>query len=141
MIKNSVAIVTGAASGIGRATAAALTARGARVAAVDLSPCGDDVPCAARYECNVAAPGAAEQLLRDVTAELGGPKVLVNSAGITRDGWLWKTPEDEWDAVLDVNLKAPFLLTQAFARSHMEGRDGGGSKEGRGKQRTEFVVL
>ena len=84
MIKNSVAIVTGAASGIGRATAAALTARGARVAAVDLSPCGDDVPCAARYECNVAAPGAAEQLLRDVTAELGGQ--VSNSAGITRMG-------------------------------------------------------
>ena len=41
-------------------------------------------------------------------------------------GWVAvETPEDEWDAVLDVNLKAPFLLTQAFARSHMEGRDGG----------------
>ena len=131
-MKNAVAIVTGAASGIGRATAAALTAQGARVAAVDLNPCGEDVSCEARFECNVARSGAATQLLLDVKAEFGGvsPTLLVNSAGITRDGWLWKTAEEDWDAVLDVNLKAPFLLTQAFARSYME--NGGGAETGAG---------
>jgi 17beta-estradiol 17-dehydrogenase / 3alpha(17beta)-hydroxysteroid dehydrogenase (NAD+) / 3-oxoacyl-[acyl-carrier protein] reductase alpha subunit len=134
MLKNSVAIVTGAASGIGRATAAALAARGARVAAVDLNPCAADVPCEASFECNVAKPGAATQLLLDVETQFGEkPTVLVNSAGITRDGWLWKLPEEDWDAVLDVNLKAPFLLTQAFARCYMEnGASAGGTGAGRG---------
>lgn len=125
-----VAVVTGAARGIGAATAARLAADGAAVAIADL----DENACKTTADEIVAAGGVAVPLACDVTdeasvdaafdrvaAELGSLDILVNNAGVLRDNLLFKMSADDWDTVMSVHLRGAFLCSRA-AQRHMVAR-------------------
>ena len=117
-----IAIVTGAARGIGAGTAIRLASDGLAVAVLDLN----EADCAATVKEIENAGGRALAVGADVSktdevnaaveriaAELGEPTVLVNNAGITRDAMLFKMTDEQWDAVINVNLRGAFLMTRA----------------------------
>jgi 3-oxoacyl-[acyl-carrier protein] reductase len=122
-----VAIVTGAARGIGAATAQRLAADGLAVAVLDLDQ--DDaratvaaIDAAGGRAIAVGADvGDADQVqaaVDRIAAELGGPTVLVNNAGVTRDNLLFKMSDADWDLVMHVHLRGSFLMTRAVQK-HM----------------------
>lgn len=106
-MKGKVALVTGAAKGIGAAAADALLRAGAQVARVDIEAPGDAI-----IQANVADSGACEAAVAATIARFGRLDVLVNSAGIQRYGDVLDAPEEQWDEVLGVNLKGAFLMTK-----------------------------
>jgi 3-oxoacyl-[acyl-carrier protein] reductase len=128
-----VAIVTGAARGLGRCIAQSLATAGAKVACIDVNEeCLAETVAAIR-----AAGGTAEPLACDVTQsdrvgevvdqviELwGGLNILVNNAGVTRDNVLIRMKDEQWDLVLNINLRGTFLFTRAVARPMMKARQG-----------------
>lgn len=122
------ALVTGANTGIGQAVALGLAERGAHVVAAGRSSCAETV------EQIVAAGGTAEAFTLDIAdaksaaerlSEVGPLDILVNNAGIIRRADAVDFTEEDWDDVLDTNLKAAFLLSQAFARSAIAAGSGG----------------
>ena len=119
---NKVALVTGAGSGIGAATAKRFAAEGAAVACLDVNEDGlrkvvEEIKTgggrAIHAMCNVAKKADVEAAVAKTVSELGGLHAVVNNAGITRDKTAKKLSEDDWDLVLDVNLKGTFLVCQA----------------------------
>ncbi len=106
-VKGAVAVVTGAAGGIGKAIAEALSAEGVNVVGVDLS---DANGCVA---CDVTDRGQVDGLMQSVVEDHGGVDFLIHAAGITRDNVLWKLEDDDWSSVMRVNLDAAFLLLRA----------------------------
>ena len=128
-----VAVVTGAAQGIGQATALRLASDGARVAVVDVdaeraSPVVQRIEAAggqaAAFGCDVSAREQVDATVEAVISRFGRIDILVNNAGIPRDNLVFKMSDDEWDAVLDVNLKSVFLFTRAVQRHMVEARYG-----------------
>jgi acetoacetyl-CoA reductase len=117
-MKNRVAIVTGGTRGIGKAIAVDLKKAGCKVAA---SYRGNDESAQAFkketgihvYKFDVANFDQCQETVRLVEADLGPVDILINNAGITRDGFLHKMGEDNWDAVMDTNLKSIFNMTRA----------------------------
>jgi 2-deoxy-D-gluconate 3-dehydrogenase len=111
------ALVTGAARGLGEAMARALAEAGADVAVVDVEPVAAAAIAAARQaDLSALTPEAAAELIAWARAELGDLSVLVNNAGMIRRAPAVETPAEDWHAVIALNLTAPFLLSQAFAR-------------------------
>lgn len=132
-LDGKVALVTGAARGIGREIALLLAARGAHVAVVDLDGAGarqvvEEIEALGRRAVGMRADVSRESEVQDVitAAEdaLGPVDILVNNAGLTRDGLLARMSEADWDLVLDVNLKGAFLLSKAVSRGMMKRRSG-----------------
>ncbi len=128
-LENKNALVTGASRGIGRAVSVRLAARGARVACVATSAenCAETVlACkqaggeAAAFGVDVADTSAVADLVSRVVEEFGGLDVLVNNAGITRDQLLLRMTEEDYDRVLDVNLKGTWNFLKAAARPLMK---------------------
>ena len=125
-----VAVITGAARGIGFGTASASPRRAPRVAILDLDeaaprrrPAASSWPTAPKavgIGCDVVDGAAAEAAVQRVVDELGGIHVLVNNAGITRDNLLFKMTEDDWDLVMNVHLKGAFLMTKAAQKHFVE---------------------
>jgi acetoacetyl-CoA reductase/3-oxoacyl-[acyl-carrier protein] reductase len=116
--------VTGAARGIGLACARALAMRGARVAGLDLKLSPELLQVAPdSRELNVADAGAVAKLAAELADAGLAPEILVNNAGITRDGVLWKLSPQEWSSVLDVNLTGAFnLMHEAVPLMRAAGR-------------------
>jgi 2-dehydro-3-deoxy-D-gluconate 5-dehydrogenase len=108
------ALVTGAARGLGAAMARALSDAGAAVAVVDVQPV--DAPASRQADLSALTPDAAAELVAWARGELGDVSVLVNNAGMIRRAPAEDTPAEDWNAVIALNLTAPFLLSQAFAR-------------------------
>jgi 3-oxoacyl-[acyl-carrier protein] reductase len=122
-----IAIVTGAARGIGAGTAKRLASDGMAVAVLDLNAadCAQTVAEIEKAGGRAIAVGAdvskadqVEEAVEKVAAELGGPTVLINNAGVTRDNLLFKMNENDWDTVMNVHLRGAFLMTRA-TQKHM----------------------
>jgi 3-oxoacyl-[acyl-carrier protein] reductase len=128
-----VAVVTGAARGIGAGTARRLAADGFAVGVVDLKEgdCGATVDAITGDGGRALAVGAdvsdADQVqaaVDKIASELGGPAVLVNNAGVIRDNMLFKMTVDDWDTVLGVHLRGSFLMTKACQKYMVDARWG-----------------
>lgn len=130
-LDGGIAIVTGGSRGIGLAIAAELARAGARVAL--LARDGERAARAAAslpgsghlgLSCDVASSKQVNDTVGLVEGELGRSTILVNNAGVTRDNLLLRLKDDEWDEVIDVNLKGTFHMTRAVARGMLKRRDG-----------------
>ncbi|MEH3154702.1 MAG: 3-oxoacyl-ACP reductase FabG [Gordonia paraffinivorans] len=133
MSERRTAIVTGAARGIGAAVAKRLASDGLAVGVLDLNAdsCAETVEAITSAGGSAVAVGAdvsdeasAEAAVEKVASELGGPTVLVNNAGITRDNLLFKMTVEDWDSVLGVHLRGAFLMTRAVQKHMVEAKWG-----------------
>lgn len=134
MLKGKLALITGASRGIGAAIAHRLAAMGMDIAAVarDIEPAR--ALCrelqeqysvrAVAYSCDVASFQGTKELVRTVQRELGTPWILVNNAGITRDGLVAMMGEEAFDAVLDTNLKGAFNMIRHCAPGFLRAKGG-----------------
>ena len=133
LLCDQVAIVTGGNAGIGRSIALKFAQNGARVIIFDLNEVGSEETLAelssytsgARfYQVNVANKASVEENVKQVLADFGQVDIVVNNAGITRDGLLMKMEEDQWDSVIAVNLKSVYNISKALVRPMMKSRGG-----------------
>jgi 3-oxoacyl-[acyl-carrier protein] reductase len=133
ILDQQVAVVTGAGRGLGKAIALRFAAEGADV--VCLSRSSENAESAAEavresgqqawaIAADVGDSDSVNQAVKQILSEAGKVDVLVNNAGVTRDGLLMRMSEQDWDLVLDTNLKGAFLLTKAFTRPMMKQRKG-----------------
>lgn len=134
LLENKVALVTGASRGIGRAIALRFAQEGANVAFTYLSSVEKGEALVAELEeLGIIAKGyrsdasdfqAADELITQVVADFGKLDVLVNNAGVTRDGLLMRMSEEQWDTVITINLKSVFNLTKAAIKTMMRAKSG-----------------
>jgi 3-oxoacyl-[acyl-carrier protein] reductase len=134
LLENKSAIVTGATRGIGRGIAVEFAKQGANVAftyssSVEAAKALEEElkalgVTAKGYQSNAANFDAAQELAKEVLKEFGAIDILVNNAGITKDNLLMRISEDDFDKVIEVNLKSVFNLTKAVIRPMMKQRAG-----------------
>ena len=134
-LEGKVAAVTGGDQGIGRAIVERLAAEGADVALCYRSnkAGADEVAAsvrktgrkAAAVQCDVGKVAEGQRFVDEAVRQLGHIDILVNNAGLERRADFWDVTEPDYDAVLDVNLKGPFFLTQAFVKHRMQAKAGG----------------
>lgn len=130
---NKVAVVTGAGRGIGYAIAEKLASFGCKVAVVSMSQnscqsacekiCAQFGDIAKAYAVDVADFDSVAKLAEAVQNDLGAVNIVVNCAGITRDGLMLRMKEADWDSVIDTNLKGAFNTTKAFMKPLMKAKD------------------
>lgn len=134
MLTGKIALVTGASRGIGRQTSITLASYGATVI-VNYNGSKDKAEevvseikakggNAAAYGCNVSDYAAVEMMMKDLIKEYGKIDILVNNAGVTRDGLLMKMSEEDYDAVLDINLKGTFNCIKHISRQMLKQKGG-----------------
>jgi 3-oxoacyl-[acyl-carrier protein] reductase len=128
-LSSRTALVTGSTRGIGREIATVLASCGARVAVVGrdrarAEAVAAELPGASGFAADVAEAASVASLLSDVEAAFGGIDILVNNAGLTRDNILLRLKDDDWDAVLDANLRGAFLTIRGATRGMMKRRWG-----------------
>jgi len=132
-LTDQIAIVTGAAQGLGREIAVSLAGAGAKVACVDVNAetLAEAVAqitaqggAAEAIPCDVTDSQRVGEVVKQVTEQWGGLQILVNNAGITRDNVIMRMKDEQWDAVLAINLRGTFLFTRAAAKPMMKGRRG-----------------
>lgn len=134
LLENKVALVTGAARGIGKAIAVELAKNGANIAFTDLNRnevmeateaeiAAFGVKCAG-YASNAADFAQTHEVVKQILADFGKIDILVNNAGITKDGLMMRMSEAQWDAVLTVNLKSAFNFIHAVVPSMASQRSG-----------------
>jgi NAD(P)-dependent dehydrogenase (short-subunit alcohol dehydrogenase family) len=122
ILQDQVCIITGAAKGIGLATARAFLERGARVASLDLESC--PLEGVLSVQCDVTRSAEVEAAVAVVEQALGGISVWVNNAGLARHRWIQDYTETEIDLMLAVNLKGTILGSQAALRAMIPGKRG-----------------
>jgi 3-oxoacyl-[acyl-carrier protein] reductase len=128
-MQGRVALVTGSTRGIGKAIAETLVGCGARVAVVGrdrakAAEVSESIDGAGGFACDVGDPASVEALVADVEKSLGAIDILVNNAGLTRDNILFRLKNDDWDAVLDANLRGAFIAIRAASRGMIKRRWG-----------------
>ncbi len=128
-LEGMTALVTGATGGIGGAIARTLHAQGARVAlsgtrAEALAALSADLPGSVVLPCNLGDPAAVDALVPQAVESLGKLDILVNNAGITRDQLAMRMKDEDWQAVLSINLEAAFRLCRAALKPMMKARFG-----------------
>jgi len=134
MLNGKTAVITGASTGIGKAIALLMAENGANVAIIYI---GDENPaadvktqaesCGVKaeiYECDVSDYEASKTVCEKIVSDFGSVDVLINNAGIVRDGLMLRMSEADFDAVINVNLKGVFNLTKHFSRSIMRSDHG-----------------
>ena len=132
--ENQVAVVTGAGRGIGHAIAIRLASEGARIASVSRTEANakktaDEInaaraDAAKAYAIDVADHAAAQKIGAQILEDFGRVDILVNNAGVTRDGLSMRMPVEDWDTVLNTNLKGAFNFVQALMRPMIKQRSG-----------------
>jgi 3-oxoacyl-[acyl-carrier protein] reductase len=132
-LQNEVALVTGASRGIGKACALALGAAGATVVGTATSESGAEAITAYLKENGVTGMGfkldvtdqaEVDQVLATIAEKFAAPGILVNNAGITRDNLLMRMKDEEWDAIMETNLKSVFRMSKACIRAMSKARKG-----------------
>ena len=132
-LESSVALVTGATRGIGKAIALALGAKGATVIGTATSENGANKISEYLKENGIKGQGkvlnvtdgdAITALVKDIGAEFSAPTILVNNAGITRDNLLMRMKDDEWDDIVNTNLTSVFRMSKACMRGMMKNKQG-----------------
>ncbi|NJL14930.1 MAG: 3-oxoacyl-[acyl-carrier-protein] reductase [Microscillaceae bacterium] len=134
LLEGKTALITGASKGIGRAIAQKFAQQGAKVAFTYLSSVekgqalekelADGGALVKGYRSDASVFAEADQLVNDVLKDFGTLEILVNNAGITQDGLLMRMSEENWDRVMEVNLKSVFNLTKAALRPMMKQKNG-----------------
>lgn len=134
MLNGKVALVTGASRGIGRSIAVELARQGANVAVnysgseAKANEVVDEIKALGReaiaIQSNVGDSDSVQNMVKEVISTFGTVDILVNNAGITRDNLLMRMKEDEWDDVININLKGVFNCTKAVTRQMMKQRSG-----------------
>ncbi|PKM45320.1 MAG: 3-oxoacyl-ACP reductase [Gammaproteobacteria bacterium HGW-Gammaproteobacteria-1] len=132
-MENEIVLVTGASRGIGKAIALALGKRGATVIGSATSASGAEQISAylqaegvkgKGVELNVTEQASIDAVLDAITKDVGAPTVLINNAGITRDNLLMRMKDEEWDAIIDTNLKSVYRMSKACLRAMTKARKG-----------------
>ncbi|MGR3763827.1 3-oxoacyl-[acyl-carrier-protein] reductase [Rossellomorea sp. NS-SX7] len=133
-LDGKVALVTGASRGIGREIALELAREGAKVVVnysgseAKANEVVDEIKSIGReavaIQCNVADSDSVQSMVKETISQFGALDVLVNNAGITKDNLLMRMKENEWDDVININLKGVFLCTKAVTRQMMKQRSG-----------------
>ena len=129
-LENKVALVTGGSRGIGQAIATTLRDAGARVAVLARDGAGAETAArelgvdARGYACDLSKPGDVEATIARVERDFGAIDILVNNAGTRRDNLLFRISDEDWDAVLETNLKGTFLMIKHAARGMIKKRSG-----------------
>ncbi|HUQ18514.1 MAG TPA: 3-oxoacyl-[acyl-carrier-protein] reductase [Gemmatimonadaceae bacterium] len=129
-LTGKVALVTGSTRGIGRTIAATLSECGARVAIVGREQEKSDAVArelggeSKAFACDVTNTGQVSELVSAVESQFGSLDILVNNAGLTRDNVVMRLKDDDWDTVLDANLRGPFAAIRAASRGMMKRRWG-----------------
>ncbi len=131
-LDGKVAVVTGAARGLGQGMAVALAEAGADLSVVDMIDCAETLGIisklgrkAVAIQLDLCAAGAPQEIVDQTVAGLGRLDILVNNAGIIRRADFLEFPEKDWDDVMNLNIKAVFLLSQASARQMVKQGKGG----------------
>jgi 3-oxoacyl-[acyl-carrier protein] reductase len=134
LLKDKVAVVTGAAQGIGKSIALKLAAEGAHIAICDVNETAAQQTAAeiasakgvktAAWKVNVVNDKEVNECVNKILDNFGTIDILINNAGLTRDGLLVRMKEEDWDLVLNVNLKGAFNFTKAVAKPMMKARTG-----------------